>query len=635
MTEGSTTKSIPIDIEQIELVEQAFEPTRIVDTRQSIGRYELVYELGIGGMANVYLARARGPAGFHKWFAIKRIHPHLAKDQRFVDMFLDEARIAAAVHHPNVAQVFDLGEQAGEYFIAMEYMHGEHLGALSVRCVREMGRVPFALAARIGASVADGLHHAHEVKDQRGRALGLVHRDISPQNVFVTFDGAVKVTDFGVAKAAGRITSTQTGGTKGKCAYMAPEQALGQSVDRRTDIFALGIVLWEITTGRRLFKASSDAQTLMRITSGRVHPPSAIAEDYPPELERIVLKALAPRKEERYPSAGAMARDLERYIAGTGTPIGANELAALMHRLFPDRMVAKDEILRGEPGTSTRGLPAHPRGAEASSGTGALPMEISQSDVMVRARGRRSRAWVIALLALAAVGLSAAITVAVVVLGAKGGVVRIDTRPSGAAVMLDGHAEMGTTPVLLEEVPSGRHRLRLTLAGHAQHEVTFDTEGDRVDLAYDLARLEDGRGEDVAVAANAPAPEAPPTEPAPETPPPEAPPTPETPPTTAPVSSTAGGAEESPTVAGTEPDRPPRDPTATPQRGTAFLNLITRPWATVIINGRDAGTTPLMRRQVPAGQLVIRLRAQGTGPERTLRLRAAPGETVSRSLGLE
>ena len=225
------------------LGEEGDEPTKIEEAKK-LGRYELVWELGTGGMASVYLARVRGPAGFNKWLAIKRIHPHLAKDPRFVEMFLDEARIAAAVHHPNVAHVFDLGDDAGERFLAMEYLHGEHLGTVAVRAVRERGRLEPELAARIIASAADGLHHAHEARDAEGRHLGLVHRDVSPQNIFVTYDGSVKLTDFGIAKAAGRLTHTQTGGTKGKVSYMAPEQALGHAVDRRTDVWALGVVLW-------------------------------------------------------------------------------------------------------------------------------------------------------------------------------------------------------------------------------------------------------------------------------------------------------------------------------------------------------------------------------------------------------
>ncbi|MFW5921521.1 MAG: serine/threonine protein kinase, partial [Polyangiales bacterium] len=411
--EGGNTVSLGDD--ELDVVEELPEITKIEQDGRRIGRYELVYELGTGGMANVYLARARGPAGFNKWFAIKRIHPHLAKDRRFVRMFLDEARIAAAVQHPNVAQVFDLGEEDGEHYISMEYLHGEHLGALIARAVREWGRLPPALAAALVARAADGLHHAHEVKDPQGNPLGLVHRDVSPHNIFITYDGQVKITDFGVAKAGNRLTNTQTGTLKGKLAYLSPEQALGQEIDRRSDIFALGVVLWEITTGRRLFKAETDAQTLMRVTSGRVRAPSDILPDFPAELEQIILRALASKPDKRYASASAMARDLDRYVASTAEPAGASEVAAAMHQLFPDRLVAKEEILRSEPGTAADTVvPGTPRGADGSSGSGALPLDDSSSKIVPktesdakpapRGKGRRVvvlSAVVVALAALA------------------------------------------------------------------------------------------------------------------------------------------------------------------------------------------------------------------------------------------
>jgi len=620
------------DTDELESLDEGFEPTRIVDqTSKRIGRYELVWELGTGGMAAVYLARARGPAGFHKWFAIKRIHPHLAKDQRFVDMFLDEARIAAAIHHPNVAQVFDLGEEHGEHFIAMEYLHGEHLGALSVRAVREWGRVPYELAARIVSAAADGLHHAHEARGSDGESFGLVHRDVSPQNVFVTYEGTVKLTDFGIAKAENRITHTKTGGMKGKCAYMAPEQALGQTVDRRTDIFALGIVLWEITTGRRLFKAATDAQTLMRITSGKVRSPSALETSYPPELERIVMRALAQRPDQRYASAAAMARDLDRYIAATGRPAGRAEVRSAMTALFVDRIRKKEDLLRSEPGTVTDfNLAAV--GEVGPADTGSLPQDQSQSEVVFkrrRAEPRRRetpkrRGRIAAGAALVGVALlGAALFFG---LGESTAVVRIDTSPSGAAVYLDGEEADGTSPLLLEDVPEGRHALRIVLEGFAPMETTFDAEDGRVDLDYRLRPAEpdlvvsEAEAEEMmndAIVAQEEASE--------------------------PI---VVEEEVSEHVAAEQlPSPTPAMPTSmmtTPamMRGPptpvepAYLNVITRPWATVTINGQPAGNTPLMRRTVRPGSIVVRLRAEGTGPVRTLRLRARPGQTLSESIDL-
>jgi serine/threonine-protein kinase len=320
-----------------------FEVSKVDRAEQKLGRYHLVYEIGRGGMASVYLARSRGPAGFQKWFAIKRIHPHLAKDRSFVDMFLDEARIAGSIEHPNVAHVFDLGETDGKYYLAMEYLHGEHLLDVARRAIVRTGRFDLRMAAHIVARAADGLHHAHEARDASGSPLELVHRDISPQNIFVTYDGNVKLTDFGVAKAKNRMTHTETGLMKGKIAYASPEQVMGTALDRRTDIFALGVVLWEITTGRRLFKARTDAETLMRISSGYRKRPQEFIDDYPAELEAIVDRALSHDVETRYATAADLANDLDRFVGMP--PIRTRDCGAFMNQLFVDRIQNKDAVL--------------------------------------------------------------------------------------------------------------------------------------------------------------------------------------------------------------------------------------------------------------------------------------------------
>jgi serine/threonine-protein kinase len=630
-----------LDSGELEQLAESFEPTKILDQENKrIGRYELVWELGTGGMAAVFLARARGPAGFHKWFAIKRIHPHLAKDKRFVDMFLDEARIAAAIHHPNVAQVFDLGA-GDEHYIAMEYLHGEHLGVLAVRAVRQWGRIPYEIAARIVGAAADGLHHAHEARGPGGETLGLVHRDVSPQNVFVTYEGTVKLTDFGIAKAENRITHTQTGAMKGKCAYMAPEQALGQTVDRRTDVFALGIVLWEITTGRRLFKAETDAQTLMRITSGKVRRPSELESSYPPELERIVMRALATRPENRYPTAAAMARDLDRYIASTGKPAGRAEVRALMTELFSDRIHAKEDLLRSEPGT----VPDFTLSAPAGGGSDSLPAERSESEVVFKKRPRAEaeprtsrRPLLVGGIALLA-GLSIAGAAFLATRDATA-VVRIDTTPSGANVVLDGVVVDGTTPLLLEEIPEGRHGLRIELAGFSPMETTFDAEDGRMELDYRLQTDEEEPDEPASLGTETVGDDTVAARPEDHEPPPSALETPEGrdvddgDEASEGVRAVGEGTASTRTTARRGSGRSGRRDSPAQPSEPAYLNIITRPWASVTVNGQAAGQTPLMRYSVEPGGIVVRLRAEGDGPAKTIRLRARPGETVSRSIDL-
>jgi serine/threonine protein kinase len=252
-----------------------------------LGRYRVVEEIGVGGMASVHLGRMDGPGGFQKWVAIKRIHPNLVEDDQFVDMFLDEARIAAGINHANVAQVFDLGKDEGTYWIAMEYLHGEPLRELMRRCEERNQAISCDVAARLCADAAEGLHAAHELRGKNGQLLGLVHRDVTPHNLFVTYEGYTKVVDFGIAKVADRLSETRAGTLKGKLAYMSPEQVRGQDdVDRTTDIFALGVVLWELTTNQRLFRMDTDLDTLEKVQACVVPPPSTIVPGYPIELEQ-------------------------------------------------------------------------------------------------------------------------------------------------------------------------------------------------------------------------------------------------------------------------------------------------------------------------------------------------------------
>ncbi|HEY4182992.1 MAG TPA: serine/threonine-protein kinase, partial [Kofleriaceae bacterium] len=278
-----------------------------------LGRYQVIKHLADGGMAQVLLARATGIEGFERHVVIKRIHGDRAKDPTFVRMFLDEARLAAALHHTNIAQVHDIGEQDGEFFFAMEYVHGEDARKLLMRLSDKQVKTPLAHVITIVSAAAAALHYAHELRGPDRKPIGLVHRDVSPANILIGYDGTVKVVDFGIAKAVLRSTETLSGMLKGKVAYMAPEQCSGKPVDRRSDVFALGVVLYELITVRRLFKGDNDFLTMTAIVQGNIPKPSKLRPDLPDKLEAIVLKALAQDADQRFQTANEMRMALEQF----------------------------------------------------------------------------------------------------------------------------------------------------------------------------------------------------------------------------------------------------------------------------------------------------------------------------------
>jgi serine/threonine protein kinase len=311
-----------------------------------LGPYRVVEEIGLGGMASVHLARMDGPGGFQKWVAIKRIHPHLVEDEILVTMFLDEARVAARISHPNVATVFELGKHKNTYWIAMEYLHGEPLREV-MRRTDELGQImPTEIACRVIADAAEGLHSAHELLGRNGEKLGLVHRDVTPHNLFVTYDGTTKVVDFGIAKHAARTSNTRAGTLKGKLAYMSPEQVGGEALDRRTDVFALGVVLWELTTGERLFRMETDLDTLAKVRACLVPRPSERVPGYPPDLEAVVMKALTRNRLERYATARELSRALQSLLMKRGLFVASDEVASYMASLFGDRLRKREAHLR-------------------------------------------------------------------------------------------------------------------------------------------------------------------------------------------------------------------------------------------------------------------------------------------------
>ncbi len=308
-----------------------------------VGRYALYGEIAAGGMATVHFGRLLGPVGFSRTVAIKRLHPQFAKDPEFVSMFLDEARLAARIRHPNVVPTLDVVATQGELFLVMDYVQGESLSRL-IRAAREHGqRIPPRFVASIVCGGLHGLHAAHEAKNERGEPLGIVHRDISPQNVLVGSDGVARVLDFGVAKASGRIQTTREGQLKGKLAYMAPEQIGGQ-VTRQTDVYAAAIVLWEALTGQRLFAGENEGQILSKVLGGVVDPPSTIAPELPPGLDAVVLRGLAREPAHRYATAREFAIALERCV-GIASPTEVGEwVEAVAHGALAKRAEKIAEI---------------------------------------------------------------------------------------------------------------------------------------------------------------------------------------------------------------------------------------------------------------------------------------------------
>jgi len=302
-----------------------------------IGKYELIRKIAIGGMAEVFLAKAAGPMGFEKTLVVKRILPHLADDPKFVEMFLTEAKLAAQLNHPNVVQIFDFGEAEGAHFLAMEYVDGPNLRAL-VRRAQELGKpLDPPVAAKIVSLACEGLAYAHEFQDPlTGQPLGLIHRDVSPDNILVSKTGAVKVVDFGIAKAANKSQQTRTGVLKGKLSYMPPEQLRLQPMDLRVDVFALGMVLYELLTGARPFDAVDEIAVMQAIIHEPFIPVTARRPDTPPALSAAVDKAIEKDAAKRYRSSRELQGDLERYIVSTGNPVAGYQLAQLVNALAPE-----------------------------------------------------------------------------------------------------------------------------------------------------------------------------------------------------------------------------------------------------------------------------------------------------------
>ncbi|MGE0789243.1 MAG: protein kinase [Sandaracinaceae bacterium] len=624
---------------------------------QSYGKYTLIGKLGHGGMAEVNLAVADGKAGFRKLTVIKRLHPHLAVEPGFIEMFLDEARLAARLNHPHCVQTYEVDEYQGSHYLAMEYLDGQGLERLLRVCGQQEIPLEPALAARIVSDALDGLAYAHELTDYDGSPLTVVHRDVSPQNIFVTYNGMVKLLDFGIAKAATHVVETRTGVIKGKYAYIAPEQALGQDVDQRSDLWSMGVVLWECLTGRRLFKSINELATLHETLQGEIKLPSAFRPELSTELDTICMRALQRAPDQRYQTAQEMREELERYLVGVTNSPTRKDVSRAMRDRFAEAIVVHkrtlSECLQGSGAAISESTierlvdPSHntPRPAGLSPADSGLspppftptpaPLSVTPPPVLSAQEPAepRRRGGLVATVILLVLVLLLSATVAVLLPLSFGGE-DPSSSGSGASVVV---------------ALNGDRR---------SHERGDDgVRGDHATPPDD--EVAPTRGADGLGPAEQPQPSLPSTDPEPiangeeeeETPLGEAiAPTPD-PIAVVHVDDRGGrsgrggrrtgrsGHSQPSTTGPPDPTPPPpsvEESTAagTPATGLGFLTLATTPWTEVSENGRVLGTTPLIRVELPAGQHRLRLVNREQGIDEPYRVTIRPGETLSRRIGL-
>ena len=459
---------------------------------RQFGKYTLLRRLAAGGMAELFLALHRSVAGFEKLVVIKRILPSMNQNKGFIDMLLHEARIAATLSHPNVVQIFDVGQVDGTYFIAMEHIHGEDIQGI-VRAMKKKDLIEFPLehTLSIVLGTCAGLAYAHDKRDLDGRPLSIVHRDISPRNIVVSFTGDVKIVDFGIAKSGIEPgEETASGQLKGKAPYMSPEQARGQSIDWRSDIFATGVMLFELTTGRRLFKGTSEYETLKLIVDKEYPRPSEIKPGYPRELERIVMRALEKDREARYQSAREMQADLEEFVRHERIAVSQVSLTTWMAWLFEDKLAQQKEALQdikqlADVIAAQQGSAMYEGGTSTGTGTGSAAASI----ISTIPPQRRNPAPIIAIGVAAVLGAGvlfflqqesaakkaeaaaaaahattpSATTQEVAV---KHGSIDLTSKPSDCAIWINGDLRAERTPAHIDKLPiGGLIHIKLTREG--------------------------------------------------------------------------------------------------------------------------------------------------------------------------
>ncbi len=617
-----------------------FERVTLVDlpTLATYGKYELLGRIAFGGMAEIFLARERGHESTTRMMVVKRVLPHVAEDRHFVDMFRDEARLAMQLNHPNVCHVYAFGEVEGTHYLAMEWINGQPLSKI-IRRARAQGGIPVPFALKIFSMVAEALDYAHRACDAKGEPLGIVHRDVSPQNIMVSYDGVVKLLDFGIAKATSHSTRTEAGIIKGKFAYMSPQQCVGELIDSRADIFALGICMFEALAGKNPFKRKTEFETMTKIVGDPTPDLQERRAEVTDEVVAIVEKALMKQPELRYQSAGEMQLAIETALPRTGQLVNSSRLGEYVTSLFPE--VARDgptldtrlsESPRGRTGTGTTSTeesieeeaPKPPIGATDVN----PPVTAAMADEVVGAKKKRSGCGVIAI-ALGAVLLlglgSAGALAAWFVFGDASTDLLAELRGDGRPVEPAAQVDVAPTPtpgpttptpptptpptpsgpaattqapagveapstgsVYLESVPPGAD-IEFGSMGHAGStplELGMVAPG-----TYDVRLTLDGHQD-----------------------------------WTGQVTVTAGGRE---TVTAELARRRAAPETGPPGQ----LSLNTRPWSKVYLGRRLLGTTPLGRVSVPSGNLRLRL-VDRDGNEHQRRINVPPGGNVTQSFDL-
>ena len=466
---------------------------------ERFGKYLLVGELAVGGMAEVFLAVQKGLEGFQKVVVIKRVLPHLSTNSEFIRMFIDEARLAARLEHPNIVRTYEFGEVNSQYFTAMEYLPGEDLSKTLNNLAISRQKMPLNIAAGVVSQICAGLHFAHQLTDTGGRPLSLVHRDVNPANILLTYTGEVKILDFGVAKT-NTNKETVNGTIKGKIAYMAPEQLLSRGVDQRSDVFSTGVVLWECLTGRPLFMRDSEAATLYAIMNDPIPPPSRLRPEVPQALDAIVERALARTPADRFESAEEMGMVLDDFLA-TQPKFDSRLLARTVEELFgttraeAKRSIAQTRSLARNVSLVMK-LRSEVRADLAERLDSIAHTELDLAAAPPLAAPERSRALMIgmALLLVACIagGLFYMYTRGVQPQAARqvsrSTVLKIESTPPGAAVFIGGEPTGLTTPATLGDLVTPQVAIRLELAGHESLTETVDLPaGPAVTKQYTLA----------------------------------------------------------------------------------------------------------------------------------------------------
>jgi len=477
---------------------------------QRIGKYQIIAKLGQGGMARVHLALSAGPAGFSKLMVIKELKEELVGDPEFRSMFLDEARLAARLNHANVVHTYEVGQDGDRYFIAMDYLEGQPLNALLHRVKRR--KMPLDVHLRILADVLKGLHYAHTLKDYNGSALGVVHRDVTPHNVFITYEGQSKLLDFGIAKAANSSTHTKQGVIKGKIAYMAPEQALGMEIDSRSDLFAVGVMLWEALAERVLTRGQPDLLILEQRVSGKEPKLADVQPDAPPALVRMCERAMSLKPDNRYESAEQFQEEIEDYLSNSAGRVSAKDVSALISEAFQEERSKVSKLIENHMAALHSGdtkrselleLPLPSSGSGGSPGSGSTPLG-STTDAQPSddtdptllnpspdGAKRRPALWAAGALAVGAVVLVMVLSAGEEPVTAPSAPVpetktpeaneekpaaeaavevKVTFTPKNARVTLDGAAMRGNPAVHKAPKDDNTHRLSVTADGYKTHE---------------------------------------------------------------------------------------------------------------------------------------------------------------------